>query len=335
LDGAQEELVVSLRQRLFPLVETRLAVVLGLTASVSSIVAPISNSSTGGLLSIGRQALLRQNVVPLLFALFLPVALWTLCAVGGFVAARRERAVFGFLVGIIAIAWCFSALYLFLPTQPLPVVSAQRVHATAIAALINGIVALVVVLIVALLSSRGVRTPVAAEAEGGRRRAGGWLAFVLGLDAAHEPATRRLVAWALAFVASASTATFGLAWLGVRGWQADIVRLALLVALTFAAVHWRAAPRTLWLPGTLSAVVSSSASLALALAAYLAGPRIPGDAPERLVASMQALQRSALVSSFQHALVLVAQVALVLVVVALATRRLEPRPADDGPADGI
>jgi hypothetical protein len=326
---------VSLGQRLFPVGETRLGVVLGLTGAITVIGSAFSTSMTAALLNNASQAFWAPNVVQSALTLLLPVVSWILVAVGAFLVARRERAVFGYLAGTIAIACGYSALSLLLPGQPQPAEFQAMVASARQAPLLNGVVALAVVCIVALFLLRVPPTSVAGGPEADRHPFGNRLASALGLDPSHDPVARSLVGWALALLAVASSVGFGLAWLGIRGWAADIVRAAALLVSVYAAIRWRRAPNTLWLPGMVTSLVAAFVSLGLAVAGYLAGPSTYGGGPAQGLARWMAVLRATVISSTQHFGVLVVQAALMIVVVLLASRRSESlaEPTSEAAAD--
>jgi hypothetical protein len=82
------------------------------------------------------------------------------------------------------------------------------------------------------------------------------VAVAFGMDSGHEPIPRRLALWALGIRATA--VVLGLVFVSGLSTRPDRwYEVALLVVLTgfaFAAVRWRRAPATLWIPGIVAYV---------------------------------------------------------------------------------
>jgi hypothetical protein len=265
-----------LRRRLFPKGETRLVIVMGLAAALASVFAPLSTGFTGSLLNTWRGAFSGPRIELTVLIVLLPAVLWAVGAAVGFFPARREWALFGYVAGVLAVGCCSSALWLLVGPQPgVPAWLMPIARAIVEAPLVNGLLALVAVVALALVFSailepRSAAQPLSHDAiPSGRRWSKGRLAMALGLDPDHEPMARRLALWAIAFTAIGSAVSFLFSVFGSPIWLTDVARIVVLPVVVYLVVRWRGASRTLWVPGALSSVAAGLVVSGLSLVGVL------------------------------------------------------------------
>jgi hypothetical protein len=317
---------------LFPRGETRLASVMGLAVGLASLAGardvpfyvitlvlphPI-------VLAIGQTwfAILQMGVVAVVVGAL---------ALAGFLAAGGQRAVFGYMAMLVIVALFRNVVRSWLTPG-------TRIETSLFAVAIqpkdalqptstSGLVALAVMVVLALLATLGRRGPAAGDPSSGDHRSSvRWLArsraaLAFGMDNGHESMPRRLVLWALALRVIA--VVLGLVFVSGFSTQPDRwYEVALLVGLTvfaFAAVRWRGAPATLWIPGVVAyltyALLGSGLTNTLAL-----------REPWLLEGAHRAFQSAA----FQSTLALAAVLALAVGAAALGART-RPQPTEPSP----
>ena len=267
---------------LFPRGETRLALVMGLAVGLASLAGardvpfhvitlvlphPI-------VLAIGQTwfAILQVGVVAVVVGAL---------ALAGFLAAGGQRAVFGYMAMLVIVALVGNAARSWLTPGTRIETSFFAVAIQAKDALqptsTSGLVALAVIALLALLATLGRRGSGAGDPSSRDHRSTvRWLArsraaVAFGMDSGSESMPRRLALWALALRVIA--VVLGLVFVSGFSTQPDRwYEAALPVVLTvfaFAAVRWRRAPTTLWMPGIVAyltyALLSSGLTNTLAL----------------------------------------------------------------------
>lgn len=250
---------------LFPRGETRLALVMGLAVGLASLAGardvpfyvitlvlprPVA-------LAIGQTwfAILQVGLVAVVAAV---------CALAGFLAAGGQRAVFGYMVGLLVVAlagnaarsWLMPGTRIETSLFAVAMQSKDALQPTAT----GGLVALAVMVLLALVATLGRRGSGTGDpSSGGHRSPVRWLArsraaVAFGMDSGSESMPRRLALWALALRVIA--VVLALVFVSGSSTQPDRwYEAALLVVLTvfaFAAVRWRGAPATLWMPGIVA-----------------------------------------------------------------------------------
>jgi hypothetical protein len=306
---------------------------MGFAAVLASAFAPFSTAFTGNLLNTWRGAFSGPRLELTVLTVLLPAVLWAVGAAVGFFPARREWALFGYVAGVLAVGCFSSAVWLLVGPPPgVPAWLMPFTRAIVDAPLVNGLLALVAVVAVALVFSailepRSAAQPLSQDAiPGGRRWSRGRLAMALGLDPDHEPMARRLALWAIALTAIGSAVTLIFAVFGSPIWLIDIARIVMLPVIVYLVVRWRRASRTLWVPGALSSVAAGLGFSALALAGVLrssqstASLRGMSSVARAAARFARAAELAGLRNESLSLLVSIVLAVLMLVAVGLATR---------------
>ena len=284
--------------RLFPRQETRLAAVMGAAAAVPAMAAAVTTALTASALAGGPQSVAGVNLWFTIAAVVLPAVIWAASATGAFALSAGKRSVFGFLVGVLAVEWCYSGVRLLVALESAAGNGAFS-NAVLAAPLVNDLVGVLAVLAVALLYRSRRRRPEADDASEDAeattpRRAGGAFWAALGLDLAHQGPARALALWAIGLAAVGSVWTLALSELGVHDTLGNLAVTVVLVVSVYAAVRWRGAPRGSWLPGSVSSLAVLAFYAVLAQSGGLAAAADQAGVSATWVALALALLRAAL-----------------------------------------